>query len=241
MRYAPFIAKRLRAWKLGVPLGLSRNFRLPETIRFQGRHERVHLPRETGTAVAFVELLFADSYGLDNVPRPVRHVVDIGANVGLFCLAARLAFPSAVIHAYEPNPQLEPYLRRQAEIAEATYWMEAVGLESGTVSLEVHPDSVLTRSHPDQKGSIPACAFHDVVNRIGGSVDLVKIDCEGAEWDLWEDHEAWSLVANVTGEYHLVGERTHDDARCMLSRLGFTVKNQMPSEDFGLIWATRAG
>lgn len=112
-----FIQKRVRARRLGFNLWRSQNFELPESIILNGTRVSVQLPNEKGVRVAFMELLIADCYGLEQAVLPVRTVLDIGANVGLFALAARNAFPEAVIHSYEPNLQLEPYLKQQAHVA----------------------------------------------------------------------------------------------------------------------------
>jgi len=88
---AHFVSKRVRAHRLGVHLGLSRSFRLPESMIVNGERREIHLPDEAGVRVAFMELLLADCYGLERVTGPVRTVLDIGANVGLFCVAARNA------------------------------------------------------------------------------------------------------------------------------------------------------
>src|SRR4051795_12153762 len=116
-RLAEMASKRRRAYRLGIALGRSANFELPGSIKFGGERKRLSLPPETGVGVAFSEILFADCYGVERVQEPVHTVLDVGANVGLFCLAARRAFPTATIHAYEPNSALEEHLANQARIA----------------------------------------------------------------------------------------------------------------------------
>jgi FkbM family methyltransferase len=43
------------------------------------------------------------------------------------------------------------------------------------------------------------------VEALGGA-DLLKLDCEGAEWDLFETVDVWRRIAAITMEYHLWGE-----------------------------------
>lgn len=238
-RLTVMVQKRLRAHRLGLRLGRSQDFRLPETLRLHGKQIRLHLPEERGVWVAFAELLFVDCYGLEKVRHPVATVLDIGANVGLFAIAARNAFPNARIHCYEPNPHLEPYLKAQAEAVGASYYLEAVEREDGQVMLDVHAESVRTRSRIAGEGKIPALAFRKAVERIGGIVDLAKVDCEGAEWSLWEDTTAWQAVKSLTAEYHLLEGHTHEDAARAVTSLGFRVLEQFRAESLGLIRATR--
>jgi FkbM family methyltransferase len=242
-RLVHLVQKRLRARGLGVWLGRTRTFKLPRSLILNGERQPIHIPDDRFTRLVFLEVLIADCYRLGDVPEPVRTVLDVGANVGLFCLAARNAYPDARIHAYEPNPDLEQYLRAQATVARCDYFMEAVGLDEGRVTLEFSDNAGLTRSRSATTGTTPRVGFRKAIDRIGGNVDLAKVDCEGAEWEFLADREAWERVRNVTMEYHLLDEperRSHDDIRRALSDLGFTVKDQDRFHDStGLIFASR--
>ena len=238
-RLTNVVTNRLRALKMGVFLGRCEGFQMPTSLVLNGKRHLLSLPKEHGVRIAFMELLLTDVYQLEQVSRPVRTVLDIGANVGLFCLAARHVFPEATIHAYEPNPHLEAFLKVQAETASCRYFMEAVAAEDGKVNLTLEEDSVLTRSERSDAGDIPAVAFRKVIERIGGSVDLLKLDCEGAEWELFEDEDAWENIRNVSMEYHLWPNHTHEEARSVVQKLGFKVQTQRPADGFGLLRATR--
>ena len=239
-KIAGFVQKRLCARKLGVTLWRSRDFPLPDKMLLNGRQVCVHFPDEEGSQVAFIELLIGDCYGLRQVKTPIKTVLDIGANVGIFALAARQAFPDARIHSYEPNPNLEEYLKTQANAAKSSYFMEAVEVEDCHVALDFHQDSVQTTSREDESSSIPAVAFRKTVERLGGSVDFAKVDCEGAEWRLWQDQAAWQSIRYLSTEYHIQEGHTHAEAHKMITGLGFTVLEQERTETFGLIRAVRA-
>jgi FkbM family methyltransferase len=212
-------------------------------MNLNGERTPIYAPDDAATRLVFLEVLIADCYRLGDMRPPVRTVLDIGANVGFFCLAARSAFPDATIHAYEPNRDLEQYLRAQSAAAGCNYFVEAVGLHDGRVTLELGDHPGLTQSRPATTGATPSVAFRKAVERLGGSVDLVKVDCEGAEWEFLADRAAWGRVRNVTMEYHLLDEpqrRSHDDIRRALTNLGFTVKDQDRFHDStGLIFASR--
>jgi len=238
-RITVFVQKRLRARRVGVTLWRSEDFSLPNSILLNGKQVPVQFPDERGVKVAFAELIFGDCYGLEKVKIPATTVLDIGANVGIFAVAARKAFPDAVIHSYEPNPHLEKYLKVQAKAADSRYFMEAVETEDCHVNLEVHEESVLTTSTLDENSTIPAIAFRKAVGRLGGSVDFAKIDCEGAEWRLWQDHAAWQNVKRLSAEYHLHSGHTHDEAHAVVTGLGFQILEQERAETFGLIHALR--
>jgi FkbM family methyltransferase len=212
----------------------------PSSLVIGGREIPISIPDEVGVRHALMEVLLEDGYSLRKIRTPICTVLDIGANVGMFCLAARNAFPEAVIHAYEPNPNLRPFLEHQAESTGSVAFFEAVQLRSGAVSLQFTSESVATTTTMDAAGEIPATSFRTALDRLADTVDFVKLDCEGAEWEILEDTEAWQRVRRVAMEYHCFGEHTHDTARDRLQSLGFRILAHRPGpEPMGIIYGAR--
>lgn len=246
-RILAFGRRHIAARTLGVPYSRAADFALPAEIRIGDRRVPIYLPQEHGVRVAFVEILLDDCYGLRPLTRSKRRieinrVLDIGANVGLFGLAARLAFPQATIHCYEPNSALEPYLSHQSRIARCGFFLEAVGRETARVCLEIDADeSVHSSSHVDPYGSIPQVALRTALDRLGGEADLVKMDCEGAEWEILKDAESWQQVRFLTMEYHLGRNKDHERIDIALAGIGFSIERTIRSSNFGLVFASRAG
>ena len=149
-RILNFFQRKARAKRLGIQFQRAATFKIPNSIVIDGDRKLLSLPDEEGIKVAFVEIFLDDCYGLKQLSSSIQKVLDIGANVGLFSVAARRQFPQALIHAYEPNPYLENYLQIQAHNVGFDYFMEAVGLSEGKVSLEFNADSVLTRSRVEE-------------------------------------------------------------------------------------------
>lgn len=209
-RLTSLIKRRKRARRFSIPYTRDRNWKTPRYLIVNGNPRELALPDDAGTAIAFKDIFLSDVYGLENLPQPPKAIVDIGAHAGLFSLAARLYFPGAIIHAYEPNPALWSNLDRQSEIGRFTAFHEAVGLEQGKAILEFRGDTVFTSCVPSQSGEIKVTAISEVIRRIANSgiVDLLKLDCEGAEWEILKDVEAMQRVANLTMEYHLAGRES---------------------------------
>lgn len=191
-----------------------------------------------------IRLLFFDCYKLSQVTKPVTTVLDIGANLGFFALAARKAFPAAKIHCYEPNHQLEPYLSRHCADAGAEYFLSAVGAREARITLETRGISLHSVSRIDAESETKQIAFAEAVARLG-EVDLLKLDCEGAEWDIFSDPRPWAHVRQVAMEYHLWARPSFSvkDLRSELSKLGFqeisTAPDPHPEATWGLAWARR--
>jgi FkbM family methyltransferase len=239
------LMRRMKAAShLGISFNRSSSFRIPEFIRVNGVQQAIRLPLdENGIRVAFIELLLDDCYGCRRLRKrggSIKTVLDIGGNVGLFGLAARGTFPNAIIHSYEPNAKLEPFLSTQASVGNFEYCLEAVGSESGTISLDLHTDSVQTRSVESANGNVIRTAFREAIRRMGGEVDFLKMDCEGAEWDIFKDKESWRQVKHLAMEYHLFDEgQTELRVRASVEELGFEILNFRPVDNFGLLIATR--
>jgi FkbM family methyltransferase len=190
-----------------------------------GKPNELVLPDDAGTAIAFKDIFLSDVYGLEALPRPPKSIIDVGAHAGLFGIAGRLYFPRAVIHAYEPNPVLWPSLDHQSKIGRFSVFHEAVGLSRGKAVLESHGDTVFTRCVQSPSGEVRVAAISEAIRRIAnnGIVDLLKLDCEGAEWDILRDGEAMQRVANLTMEYHLSGRNSVEDLLAAIRDLKFHV------------------
>ena len=151
-------------------------------------------------------------------------ILDISANVGFFGLIARKTFPSAVIHAYEPNPNLEQYLSVQAAVSDVRYFMEVVGRKNGTIQLDLNEDSVQTRLKQSTEGNIPQVAFSEATKRLSGKVDLLKMDCEGGKWEIFNDKESWKNVKNLSMGYHFFESgHTEQAVKDIIINLGFRI------------------
>lgn len=118
--------------------------------------------------------------------RPDSVVWDIGANVGLYTLAA--APRAARVVAFEPLPRNLALLRRHlalnnmtnVEIVEA-----AVGTTDGTVHLSEGDSPSVAWVTPDGALTVTALSLDEwVKGRADPAPDVVKIDVEGAEMDV---------------------------------------------------------
>jgi FkbM family methyltransferase len=240
-RISTHLRRTLNARRFGVPFTRRASFVMPTRVRLRHRCVPLVFPPEQGAYSDFLACFINDEYGLREVAGPVHTIVDIGANVGFFSMAAQAYFPHARIHAYEPNPRVLQYTTTNAASAGFSVFAEAVGGSAGFVSIEDCGDSNLARtvSMPDAAPTIPQVAVATIVQRLGGCVDLVKIDCEGAEWELFSDDVPWLGVKHLRMEYHLGDERTYTDVKHNLSRIGFAIHHHQPCGSFGTVWARR--
>ena len=230
-----------RRW--GISFRRASSFRIPPSIKVRGNRVPLRLPEDEdeGQRLIFFEVMLDDVYRLRYLAeqQKIQTIIDIGSNTGLFALAARAAFPTAKIQAYEPNRALEEYLKWQSRHANFTFFLEAVGLEDGVFSS--HVDGLnLTPRRTNQNKSVPQIAFRQALERIGGHAGLVKLDCEGAEWKILQDCKAWQQVDFVTMEYHLRSADNHYTIIDALKEVGFEVLFQDKGINLGMILAKRS-
>jgi hypothetical protein len=91
----------------------------------------------------------------------------------------------------------------------------------------------------DKQKDVRQVSLATVIERIGGEIDVAKIDCEGAEWDMFSDKLAWEKIKSVRMEYHLWGQHKYSELTHTLSSLGFTIDHHSSSGEFGTVWARR--
>ena len=207
-RKAPYYAWSLR--------DLVRIARVPSIVRCVLASEK-RLDLRDGLSLdlsSVIDLLVVKETFVDDVYRlaplhvsPGELIVDVGAGVGDFTLAAARRFPQSEVHAFEPNPRafelLERNVRRNGRsnlrIAEI-----AVGVEE---SYEMHG---LTAGPLATAAGVVAAAETAVVDakRLDDllperPIALLKIDCEGLELDVLRSAEhALVRTAKAVIEYH---------------------------------------
>jgi len=117
--------------------------------------------------------------------RPAPRILDCGANIGLAAIWFAKTYPDARITAFEPGPELHSLLRANLEasgFAGVDAVQAAVWNENGEVPFG-HDRADAGRIIKDhEKGrTVPALRLAD---HIGAPVDLLKLDVEGAEFEV---------------------------------------------------------
>lgn len=237
------IIKRLRCANYGMFYLKNADFRIPHVLKVNGTKKNFQFIDVTdGSFISeFTQICLNDCYHLKFLKRKliqVDNIVDIGANQGLFLLAARQVFPSAAITGYEPNRNLSAVLDHNAELLTARIYYEAV-LDDCMVQVNLVGSDLATTTSPSLEGTVQAISLKTLVDR-HGSIDILKLDCEGAEWQLLLDETGWLNVKALVMEYHLWGKNgaTTGDMMDLLDSINFKVLNHtIITSEQGLIIA----
>lgn len=223
---------------------LPRWFRMPAQMRVGNRFASLQFLDEEGVGADFITCVLRNSYGLRNKLPDVWTIVDVGANIGFFSLAARARYKGATIHAYEPNPRVYGILQANTAGFGIQVYPEAVGGCCGKAKLIDDGPSNQARLLVAENGGngleVLQVDLGTVVRRAGGQIDLLKLDCEGAEWEILQPGPAWQSIRNIRLEYHLYHGESAQRALQMLTGFGYSIQRFEPSHEYGgVIWAAR--
>lgn len=217
-----------RARKLGITFFRNKTFQAPHLISIDNERFSLSLPKESGVTELFRDIILDDEYWLRSLPASqINNILDVGANIGLFSVAARICFPPANIHAYEPNQDVRKHLDHQSSTFGFCAIYQAIGKTSGrgTIIKNLQCDTAARVNH-DEAGKIKITSLSQAINRYDDKfVDLLKLDCEGYEHQLMEEKGPWNNCKYLAMEYHLGPEMKPENIFSKLQNLGFKILN----------------
>ena len=169
--------------------------------------------------VQFEEIFIGRQYAFSS-DRPDPVIIDCGGNVGLSAVWFKLNYPECRLTVYEADPDL-------AKISEAN--LKRAGFEDVLIRYEavwVANTTVAFCKTGDDSGKIvsesstcyPAV---DISEHLPNQVDLLKLDIEGAEFQVLDklcETQAIQRVERLICEFHLWRDKT-EDLLAVLTRL----------------------
>lgn len=195
-------------------------------------------------------------------------VLDIGCHVGAFSAAAKLRNVSEIFAVeMELDNLRRAILNVNREKGQATFQSyHAAAWRSDCRGARIRSgghDGINTGgawSVPNTEllSDIPTIPFDDVVKIASDffrrRIDMVKLDCEGAEWPILFTSKTLHIIDHLCGEYHAghfdgfaYGQKVQgldysiDALRQLLKANGFIVEIEPPNKAlYAHFWATRA-
>jgi len=206
----------------------------------KGPHRYAMLARPTTTSAAdlFVlrEVLLDETYSgiLPLLTSPNVRLLDIGANLGAFTIWMHRIVGVREAYCFEPEPDSFRLLGFNLSLngcgtAKTFPW--AVGGEARTIRLALKKSSPGgTSIYADNAASpeaapVPVIAFEAWLETVEGEFDLLKMDCEGAEWEILEKTRPAQFA-----QFRVFVAEVHDDPgkarhvgefRSLCEKLGF--------------------
>lgn len=159
------------------------------------------------------------------------YIVDIGSNIGVSVVWLGQKYPNAAIWAIEPTyltmKRLITNIRINGMSDRVDIMSMAVGGRDGFAKVNLGLTSARTSASRDYSHglSVSTISLASIVERVGGAVDLIKIDCEGAEYEFFNEapDDVFSNIGLIVGEAHSVGSAQHDHLVRRFRNLGFGV------------------
>jgi len=177
--------------------------------------------RDFGASFPVFEVFIDDDYRIEVLRRllpdePVV-VIDVGAHVGSASVAFARAFRVRSVICAEPSRTSAVFLRRnlssngvpssvvEAAVGATAGSVELVGGRAGSCGARVSRGEGSSDATPDRL-TVPMVAMSDLLARAGEGPVVVKMDCEGSEYDIvgGTPATAWGPVRVVVLEYHPV-------------------------------------
>ena len=250
LRLTPLAAGKIKNWPsfmFHYALGLKP--RSPYVFR---NGARIQIGRAIDH-VPIIEIFLKEDYG--KMPDDAV-MIDLGANIGVFSVYAATTAKNATVYAYEPFIEYfklaEANARLNGKAAAVTCFNCAVAgrVESRTLYVKGTDFFFPTLMEQANQGSaegvrVTCTTLADIVesNKLE-RVDMLKMDCEGAEYEILYPTPRVYLqkIRQIRMEYHNLDdqERNVRHLERFLTGAGFTItRMQANSDTNGNLWAVR--
>jgi FkbM family methyltransferase len=174
--------------------------------------------------------------------KPDDVILDVGANIGVFTvIASKLVGSHGRVVAIEPNSESAKQLERNIalnRLNNVTVYRAAVTGAPGNVTLYTGKKAIFSslfdvggRAEEVQGLPLAEILTREKIDR----VDLLKIDCEGAEYEIFDaaKSETWTKLSQIVMETHRVENRRPAELVAKLRCVGYLV------QEAGLLYASR--
>lgn len=211
LRYSLKLLARSRSLRFTVNTLKQRQASSLATFNWRG--QKIYYRPGTSDGAMIYDTLIKSEYYLPASLQP-NVIVDVGSNIGGSIIHFHRLFPSARIYGFEPHPDtfriLESNVSRIPLVSIFNF-----GLSHSDQKLEIPfkgtDFSVFSTGQPGRLGNdapVVNCEVRNIATALPelgiDKVDLIKIDCEGAEYDILTAFSP-NLLASckwIVGEIH---------------------------------------
>lgn len=206
-------------------------------------------PEEVSLDFLFHEIWIEEFYA----PRDYRikaneTVIDIGANIGVFATWAATRAPHVTVFSYEPFPESADYFRKNqtaSGLANIVFHQTAIAGCRGKRILQIGDSWILhslAEAGEQHVGIEVECLSLDDAVAAIERCDLLKLDCEGAEYEILYSASTETLkkIGRIVCEFNVLekADNNGEGLSAFFKRNGFQVNElRQLNSDSGFICA----
>jgi len=199
----------------------------------------------TGDIFVLFEILMHKAYLISEKLLPaqsVKCILDCGANIGVTSLFFAERYRQATIYSIEPVPETYEILKRNVATEPRIVPVQAaiVGHPRPSVTMTSDESSLLNHITDDGKGhEVTALTVEQICEKYGiRQIDLLKVDIEGAESELFSNGKFLEKTNFIIIELH--GAYDIENFRTDLSEFDFGVRPENDLDNLKLVTARSA-
>ncbi|MDB4037950.1 FkbM family methyltransferase [Candidatus Thioglobus sp.] len=185
----------------------SKSFKFVKDLKDKSHHigwitwnnTKVYYRSSSSDMTLIYEILLKSKYKSEYyLPQKLnpKVIFDIGGNIGITAVYMAKLFPMAIIYTFEPMPEnfeiLQKNIKQYENIKAFNF---GLGSKNGNFKVYLNSDlenyggvSFYPDSNANQEESFISCEvknINEIIKNLGiKSIDLIKIDTEGAEYDI---------------------------------------------------------
>jgi FkbM family methyltransferase len=219
---------------LSLYFGLKNN---KEVINLTSLGRKIYLRKHTKDTETFEEIFLSSLYNT-NLPIVPKTIVDAGANVGLASLFFRMKYPNANIVAIEIEEQnIEAIKKNTVNFSNFAIKHNALFNKKAYFKIidpynATNSFQIVETNNPEEANSTSVTLDEILTSNNWETIDILKIDIEGAEKDLFEkNYENWLPRTKI------IMVETHDR---MIPKCSFTVMKTINDFNF-ILYTTTEG
>lgn len=220
----------LKFFKLQMAHGDTKELKLSgyaKPVLFRPKSTDIHLIKN---------ILYEREYNVDLRGLNPQNILDVGANVGYTSVFFANAYPESRVFAFEPEMSNFELLKRNTSgynhvlCSNLAIWNKKENLKTTSNDYDSWSFS-LTESGEVQNGhTFQAISMNEVLQQVGGEIDILKLDVEGAEKEIFTpESAAWlKRVKIIIVELHDRKKRGCSEAlyrSLIINDIPFTQKN----------------
>jgi len=198
----------------------------------------------------FEEIFIDRDYNIvdDKIKNAKSLIIDVGAHIGCFSIYTAILNPDVKILAFEPDENnykllKENLLLNHSKNVQPKNLAVAGKEEVRTLNIngDSHNHSFYNAENKISERKIQTTTIQKILKN-HAKVDLIKIDCEGAEFEILRNltEEEFSKTESIYIEFHEFEERMNrSELKSILEKNGFQVRISESRYDrrFGFIFA----